>query len=212
MYALAPLLGMQGDHMNVDRGPDRLGQPVALNQLPIETPSLLLRQFVLDDAPAAFLLSNEAASRTWLPSQVYRDHAHALSALAFLIGHYPTPGNPKFGPYVLAVEHRASGVLIGHVGFSPLEGEVEIGFSIAQDYQGQGLATEAIIAASRWAFAAFELEAIVALASAANHASKRTLARAGFTYKGDKSMKFQSVVQDVSVYALPRHSGDEDLA
>lgn len=174
--------------------------------LPIETPSLLLRHFVLNDAPAALLLSNEATSRTWLPSQVYRDHAHAVSALAFLIQHYPAPGNPKLGPYVLAVEHRASGALIGHVGFSPLEDEVEIGFSIAQDYQRQGLATEAIIAASRWAFEAFELDKIVAVASAANHASKRTLARARFTCQEDKSMNFQGVAQDVSVYVLSRHS------
>jgi RimJ/RimL family protein N-acetyltransferase len=179
-------------------------------QLPIETPSLLLRHFVLNDASAALFLSNEATSRTGLPSQVYRDHGHALSALAFLIGHYPTPGNPRYGPYVLAVEHRANGALIGHVGFSPLDDEVEIGFSIAQDYQGQGLATEAIVAASRWAFEAFELDTIVAVTSAANNASKRTLARARFTYKGDKSMNFQGVVQDVSVYALSRPSGDED--
>ena len=171
-------------------------------RLPIETPSLLLRHFALGDAPAALFLSNEAASRTWLPSQVYRDHEHALSALAFLIRHYPTPGNPQHGPYVLAVEHRASGALIGHVGFSPLEDEVEIGFSIAQDYQRRGLATEAIIAASRWAFEAFALDQIVAVTPAANTASKRTLARAGFVFKEDKSMNFQGVVQDVSVYVL----------
>ena len=183
---------------------------MAQTQLPIATPSLLLRHFVLNDAGAALLLSNEATSRTWLPSQVYRDHAHALSALAFLIGHYPTPGNPKHGPYVLAVEHRATGALIGHVGFSPLDDEVEIGFSIAQDYQRQGLATEAILAATRWVFESFELDAIVAVTSAANHASKRALARARFAYQGDKSMNFQGVVQDVSVYSLSRPSGDEE--
>jgi RimJ/RimL family protein N-acetyltransferase len=175
---------------------------VTPNQLPIETPSLLLRHFVLDDAAAALLLSNEAGSRTWLPSQVYRDHDHAVSALAFLIKHYPTPGNPKYGPYVLAVEHRASGALIGHVGFSPLDEDVEIGFSIAEDYQGQGLATEAIVAASRWALEAFDLDRIVAVTAAANHASKRTLARARFAHTEDKPMNFQGVVTDVSVFAL----------
>jgi len=80
--------------------------------------------------------------------------------------------------------------------------EVEIGFSIAQDYQGQGLATEAIIAASRWAFEAYELDTIVAVTSAVNTASKRTLARAGFVHDRDESMNFQGTVQDVSVYAL----------
>lgn len=175
---------------------------MAPNSLPIETVSLLLRHFDLKDAPAALLLSNEETSRAGLPSQVYRDHGHAVSALAFLMGHYSTPGNPRHGPYVLAVEHRSHGVLIGHVGFSPLGEKVEIGFSIAQDYQGQGLATEAIVAASRWAFEAFELDTIVAVTSAVNTASKRTLARAGFVHERDESMNFQGTVQDVSVYAL----------
>lgn len=175
---------------------------VAPTPLPIETASLLLRHFDLKDAAAALILSNEETSRAWLPSQVYRDHGHAVSALAFLVNHYSTPGNPKHGPYVLAVQHRAHGVLIGHVGFSPLGEEVEIGFSIAQDYQGQGLATEAIIAASRWAFEAFDLDTIIAVTSAVNTASKRTLARAGFVHDRDESMSFQGTVQDVSVYAL----------
>ena len=184
---------------------------MAPNPLPIATASLLLRHFDLKDAPAALLLSNEETSRAGLPSQVYRDHAHAVSALAFLMKHYSTPGNPRHGPYVLAVEHRSHGVLIGHVGFSPLGAEVEIGFSIAQDYQGKGLASEAIVAASRWVFEGFGLDTIIAVTSAVNTASKRTLARAGFVHERDESMNFQGTVQDVSLYALsPRAVNDID--
>ena len=172
------------------------------NPFRIETASLVLRHFDLKDAPAALHLSNEETSRAGLPSQTYRDLDHAVSALAFLMKHYSTPGNPRHGPYVLAVEHRASGELIGHVGFSPLDDEVEIGFSIAQNYQRQGLATEAIVAASRWAFQAFALDRIVGVTSAANGASQRTLARAGFVHERDQSMDFQGTVQDVSVYTL----------
>ena len=181
-------------------------------QLPMRTRSLLLRQFVLHDAPVALLLSNEETSRTWLPSQVYRDQDHALSVLAFLISQYSTPGNPRRGPYVLGIEHRTHGALIGHVGFSPLDDEVEIGFSIAQDYQRQGLGAEAIVAASRWAFQAFELDRILAITSPANIASKRALVRARFAYERDKKMSFQSAEQDVSVYALSRISGEEVVA
>jgi len=94
--------------------------------------------------------------------------------------------------------------LIGHVGFSPLDDEVEIGFSIAQNYQRRGLAAEAILAASRWALQTFELDRIIAVTSAGNMASKRTLERAGFAYEGDEAMNFQGTEQDVSVYALKR--------
>ena len=120
-------------------------------QLPIETRSLLVRHFVLQDARAVFILSNEEPSRVWLSNQVCRDHVHAISVLEHFIEHYSTSANPRHGPYVLAIEHRVDGRLIGHVGFSPLDDEVEIGFAIAQDYQRQGFATEAIVAASRWA-------------------------------------------------------------
>jgi ribosomal-protein-alanine N-acetyltransferase len=175
---------------------------VASNRLPIETRSLLIRQFVPEDAATVLVLSNEETARTWLPSQVYRDQAHALSVLEFLISQYSTPGNPRHGPYVLAIEHRAHSALIGHVGFSPLDDEVEIGFAVAQGYQRQGFTTEAIVAASRWAFQTFELTRIVGITSAANIASRRTLARALFTYEGDRMLRFQGTEQEVSVYAL----------
>lgn len=183
-----------------------------LDRLPIETMSLRLRHFVPGDSARLLVLSQEATARTWLPSQVYRDDAHALSAVEFLIGQCSSPGDPRRGPYVLAIEHRASATLIGHVGFSPLDGEVEIGFSIAQDYQGQGLAGEAIVAASRWALQAFRLDRIVAVAAAANAASRRVLARSRFAYEGDKTTHFQGSQQAVSIYTLSSDSGHGDSA
>ena len=179
---------------------------LAANQLPLETPSLRIRHLVLEDAEAMLVLSNEEASRTWLPSQVYRDHAHAVSALESLVRPYASPANPTLGPYVLAIEHRLDGTLLGHVGFSPLEDEVEIGFSIAQSHQGQGLASEAIVAATRWAFDSFGLERILGITSAANVASGRALLRAGFVHQENRVMNFQGTGQDVRVYILTRRS------
>ena len=177
---------------------------MAANRLPLETSSLRIRHLVLEDAEAMLVLSNEEASRTWLPSQVYRDQAHAVSALESLIRPYSSPANPTLGPYVLAIEHRTDGTLLGHVGFSPLDDEVEIGFSIAQSHQGQGLATEAIVAATRWAFQVFGLERILGVTSAANVASMRVLGRAGFVHEEDMVMNFQGTEQDVRVYVLTR--------
>jgi len=179
---------------------------MAAHQLPLETRSLMLRRFALEDAVAFHALSDEETSRTWLPSQVYRDRAHACSVLESLIRHYSNPGNPKQGPYVLAIEHRADGTLIGHVGFSPLGNDVEIGFSIAERSQRRGLATEAIDAASRWAFRAFGLTRILGVASNANVASMRTLQRAGFVHEEDRVMNFQGREEEVRVHVLSRSS------
>jgi putative acetyltransferase len=174
------------------------------DRLPIRTRSLLLRRFVPGDAEAVFLLSTEEKYRAWLPSQVYRDSAHAASVLEFLIACYGDPGNPARGPYVLAVEDRASGALIGHVGFSPLDDDVEIGFAIAEDHQGRGLAAEAVVAAAGWAMETFGLERIVGVTAAENEASKRTMARVGFMHEHDRVMNFQGTDQPVAVYALDR--------
>ena len=173
-------------------------------RLPLETKSLSLRHFVSKDAVAFHTLSDETTSRTWLPSQVYRDRAHACSVLESLIRHYSSPGNPTEGPYVLAIEHRTDSALIGHVGFSPLGNDVEVGFSIAERYQRQGLATEAIDAASRWAFRTFGLKRILGVTSNANIASMHTLQRAGFVHEEDRVMNFQGREADVCIYVLSR--------
>jgi RimJ/RimL family protein N-acetyltransferase len=169
--------------------------------LPLKTASLVLRPFTLGDAPRMFVLSQEDASRTWLPSQVYPDEVSAVSALTFLLDQFATPGDPRRGPYVLGIEHRTCGTLIGHVGFSPYEGDVEIGFAVAREYQRRGLAVEAIVAACSWVFQEFELARILGVVSVANIGSCRTLARAGFVHQEDKVVNAQGTVQPVSVYA-----------
>lgn len=187
----------------IGRHSQRRGErAVSLDHLPLETKSLLMRQVVLDDAGELFLLSNEAAFRTWLPSQVYHDESHARSVLEFLIGQYSNPANPRQGAYVLAIEHKADQALIGHVGLGPIDDDVEIGFAIAQRYQSRGLAAEAIVAASRWAFKTFELDSILGITSSMNTGAKRALLRAEFAHREDKVMRFQGSEQPVSVYAL----------
>lgn len=170
--------------------------------LPLCTSSLIIRLLVPGDAATLLALSREPMSRKWLPSQVYRDEAHAAAVLEHLIRAYSTPADPRRGPYVLAIEDRADDALIGHVGFSPLEEDVEIGFAIAMNRQRRGLASEAVVAACRWAFETFRLERIVAVTSAENAASRRTLQRAGFLHREDKVALFQGSETPVTVYVL----------
>lgn len=176
-------------------------------QLPLRTRSLLIRPFVPGDVETLLALSQEDTLRTWLPSQVYRDATHTASVLEFLIGEYSHSADPRRGPYVLAIEYRADRVLIGHVGLSPLDDDVEIGFAIGQHHQRRGLASEAVEAVTRWAFEMFALDRIVGITAVANTASRRALVRAHFTHQEDTMMKFQGTDQTVSVYELSRGSG-----
>lgn len=119
--------------------------------------------------------------KKWLPDQVYRDESHALEVLRFLICAYSHPGNPARGPFVLGVALGETGELIGHVGLSPLGGEVEVGYAIQESHQGKGYATEAVAAMTAWALATFALSRIVGVVSGENPASARVLAHAGFS-------------------------------
>lgn len=170
--------------------------------LPLLTRSLRLRHFTPEDAATNLVLNAEPSTRRWLPSHVYADLDEAVAATAYLIRCCTTPGDPRLAPYVLGVDERASGRLIGHVGFSPFEGEVEVSFAIAEAVRGRGLGSEALEAGCRWMFDAFALPCVVALTEADNGPSRSLLQRAGFVHLHDESRRFQGQPADVSWYRL----------
>jgi ribosomal-protein-alanine N-acetyltransferase len=173
-------------------------------QLPIEARSLKLRALVPEDAKKIFHMSQEEGIRAWLPSQIYRDEAHAASVLAFLISQYSVPADPKVGPYVLGVQLSSSGELVGHVGLSPLGKAVEVGFAIESSHQRKGIATEAVRAACHWAIDVFALEIILGIAATQNVASQGVLLRAGFTRLKEEIMRFQGLEQSVMFLGFSR--------
>lgn len=186
--------------MTVSRLTGRPGICSVMRQLPIHTASLALRRFVPADASVLLRLNDEESTRRWLPSHVYADLAQASDAVGYLIGCYSSPGDARRGPYVLGVALLRSGELLGHVGFSPLDDQVEVSYAVAEGFRGRGYGVEALIAACGWAADAFALSSLTAITASANAASRRTLERAGFDYRGDESRRFQGSEQVVSRY------------
>jgi [ribosomal protein S5]-alanine N-acetyltransferase len=182
-----------------------------MRSLPIHTTSLALRHLVLDDAPALLRLNGEASTGRWLPSHVYSDLSHAEAAVAYLIGCYSSPGDARHGPYVLGVELRHSGQLLGHVGFSPLDDEVEVSYAIAEGFRGHGYGAEALVEACHWAADAFALSSLTAVTASANAASRRALDRAGFSHRGDARIRFQGAEEEVSRYVWFAAPSDGDV-
>jgi len=135
--------------------------------------------------------------RDRLPSQVYRDEADAASVFEYLISQYANPAGP---PYVLGMESKEARELIGPVGFSPLDSDVEIGFAIEKRFQGQGPATEAVRAACDWAAKTFSLSCVIGITASSNHASRRVLLRSGFAPRGKAQMAFQGQKQCVVIF------------
>ena len=105
----------------------------------LDTEALSIRHLNLDDTAPIFRLSQEQGMRTWLPDQVYADEARAFEVLCFLTSRYGPSADPRHAPYVLGVCLSASHELIGHVGFSPCEHGVEVGYAIGAAYQERGV-------------------------------------------------------------------------
>lgn len=168
--------------------------------LPIDTASLRLRHIVLDDSARMMGLNGEPSTRRWLPSHVYADLDEATARMGTLISCYSSPGDPRLGPYVLAVEHLASGALLGHVGFSPFDGDVEVSYAIAEASRGRGYGSESLRSACQWAAERFDLRGLLAITEAENTPSRRTLERAAFVHESDTVMRFQGSEQTVSCY------------
>ena len=171
-----------------------------MHGLPKSTPSLQLRHYVQDDALEAMVLNAEPSTRRWLSSHVYATADEALSRLRYLISSYIEPGHPQLGPYVLAVTETRTARLIGHVGFSPLDHEVEVSYAIAESARGRGYGVEALTGACHWVASTFSVLRIVALTDVENSSSRRFLERASFAHVQDEEMLFQGVRQAVSRY------------
>jgi RimJ/RimL family protein N-acetyltransferase len=170
--------------------------------LPIETPQLRLRHFVVEDAERSMVLNAEPTTRRWLPSHVYASLSDAVEAMQYLVGCYSSPADPRLGPYVLALELARTKQLLGHVGFSPLYGEVEISYAVAEADRGHGHASAAVSCACKWLAGQFGVRKVLALTASANTPSRRLLVRTGFVHVRDETRRFQGVEQPVSHYRL----------
>jgi RimJ/RimL family protein N-acetyltransferase len=166
----------------------------------VDTGMLFLRYLTLDDTAAILRLSQEQGMRAWLPDQVYADEAQAFEVLRFLSSQYSPSANPRHTPYVLGVCLSASHELIGHVGFSPCEYGVEIGYAIGVAHQNRGYARQAVFAATTWALSRFDLPFIHAIVAAENARSCKVLESCGFQVLAVIQRKLHGVERPVRIY------------
>ncbi len=169
-------------------------------ELFIDATSVVLRKLKLEDAPKFFRMSHEDGMRTWIPSQVYQDHAHAASVLEYLIKQYDSGADPRTVPIVLPVQLKTTGEVIGHVGLSPLNEWVEIGFAVEHAQQRKGLATEAVKAVCAWATSVYPIKRIHGITAKGNVASQGVLQKAGFGNRKEQLMFMQGAEQPVVIF------------
>ena len=148
----------------------------------IETPRLVLRRWRDDDIDARAELYESPEIVRWLGPLGRED---AAATVARYEHHWATLGFGRF-----AVEEKATGKLVGRVGvmrqpdWTVTPEADEVGWVIAADRWGHGLASEAAAAAIDDAFDRVALTRIVSFTLPENVASRRVMERCGLSYRG----------------------------
>jgi RimJ/RimL family protein N-acetyltransferase len=142
----------------------------------LETERLRLRRFRPEDVDelARWLGQDEFAR--YLGGPWSRERVETMLERA--ARHHAEHG---FGP--LAVDDKATGALVGRSGLafhSAWPADPELGWWIAPERQGEGLATEAGACCLEDGFGRLGLRRIVSIALEANLASRRVMAKLGF--------------------------------
>lgn len=168
----------------------------------VKTKNLILRKFNLDDTERIFILSQEDDIRQWLPDQVYKNLQEAKEVLNFLISQYNGTPDPYHNPYVLAIEAKSTGELIGHIGLSPIKNdEVEIGYGIAEAFQNKGFATEAVQNFSEWSISNIEeLDVIWGIVKKGNEASVKVLEKSHYKYFNQEEDRLKYIYRSNNSY------------
>jgi RimJ/RimL family protein N-acetyltransferase len=102
--------------------------------------------------------------------------------LSNLVGHWTLLG---YGYY--AVEEKATGSLVGRVGFTNQPGwpGFELGWTIAPQYQGRGYATEAARMLLSYAFDELDQPHVISIIHADNTPSRRVAEKLGQRVEGE---------------------------
>jgi len=146
----------------------------------IQTPRLLLREFLPDDALPMFELNNDPEVLKFTGDQPFSSLAEASSFLDNY-DHYKIHG---FGRW--AVLLKESQQFIGWCGLKKnADHLVDLGFRFFREYWNQGYASEAAQACLDYGFYQLKLDEIIGRCSLHHSASARVLEKIGFRYWKD---------------------------
>ena len=148
----------------------------------LETKRLLLRHQVIEDLDDLWALYCNPNITKYIPDAP-RSREDAREELEWhMHGH---PHHPELGLW--ATIHKETGTFIGRCGLLPwmIDGqdEVEVAYTIAEDYWMQGLGSEAAQAILTYGFEVLNLSRLVCLIDAENIASIRVAEKIGMAFE-----------------------------
>ncbi|MGK7947249.1 MAG: GNAT family N-acetyltransferase [Xenococcaceae cyanobacterium] len=145
-----------------------------------ETPRVIIRYFCVEDIPEITPIFTNPEVMKYSLSGVLTN-AQTKNFINKMLTRYATEG---YGYY--AVIYRENKQIIDYCGLlsCSIEGEkqVEIGYRLAPNYWGKGLATEAAKAVRDYAFKKFNLDCLICLIQPENMASIKVAEKIGMKF------------------------------
>lgn len=163
----------------------------------LETERLVLRQFRNSDLDAWAPICADPEVMRYLGTGVTLSRDDAWRSMAGILGHWALRGYGMF-----ALESKATGELIGRVGFLEPEGwpGFELGWVLARPFWGQGYAYEAAVAARDYAWGPLGRDRLISLIRPDNKPSIRLAERLGERLAGEVELLGSTAL----VYELKR--------
>lgn len=170
----------------------------------LETDRLILRGMRVSDAADMYAYAKRPSVTEYLTWNPHASLDETREYLTYVGQRYRT------GDFFdWSVVDRASGRMIGTCGFTSFNcsaDSAEIGYVLNPDYQGQGLATEAVRRVLTFGFEELELHRIEARFMEGNAASLRLMERVGMTFEGyaRESMRIKGRYRTIGTCAILR--------
>lgn len=173
----------------------------------LETERLILRMWNKRDAAQLYAYArnpNVGPPAGWKPHESLRESKTIIEQMFLTHSTW-------------AIEDRVTGGIIGSIGLEQdrMRKDVnsrELGYSMSEDYWGQGLMTEAARRVIRYAFEELNLSVLMIRTSDSNRRSQRVIEKCGFTYEGTLRRAYRiydGSVREIRVYSMLREEYEE---
>ena len=154
------------------------------NTIILETERLFLRALTMGDLDDLFTLYHSPDVRKYY-SEGIPSYEETKQELEWMIN----TCYAKYGFGMWATIHKTTGKFIGRCGLTPMdiEGheEIEVGYMLAKEYWGQGLATEAAKAILEYGFDQMGLARLICVVNPDNQASSKVALKIGMNLEID---------------------------
>lgn len=167
----------------------------------IETERLILRAFREDDRAPFAAINADPRVADWLGGPISAEQSSA--AIDRINAHIAQHGYGFF-----AAERKADGKLIGMIGLQVVRDDlppapgVELGWRLAPEAQGTGLATEGAAAVLAWGFANLDRDELIAFTPHNNLRSQAVMRRIGMAHDPARDFDHPVLAAD---HPLRRH-------